>query len=74
VTAVQNDQNSQFVLIVGPDHKVAQKTVMLGEQLAQNFIVKSGVKLGDQVIVDGIQKVKVGQTVTSTVAPASSGQ
>jgi hypothetical protein len=54
------------VLTVGADNKVAQQTVVLGEQIAQNFIVKSGVKLGDRVIVDGIQKVKVGQVVTTT--------
>lgn len=71
VTAVQTDQNSQYVLVVGPDHKVTQKTVTLGDQIEQNFVVKSGVSLGEQVIVDGIQKVKVGQTVTSTMAPAS---
>ncbi len=71
VSAVQTDQNSSFVLIVGPDNKVAQKTVILGDQIAQNFIVKSGIKLGDRVIVDGIQKVKPGQTVSATTADDS---
>jgi len=71
VSAVQTDQNSSFVLIVGPDNKVAQRSVTLGEQIAQNFIVKSGIKLGDRVIVDGIQKVKAGQTVTATTADDS---
>ncbi len=66
VAAVQTDQDSSFVLTVGADNKVAQQTVVLGQQIAQNFIVKSGVKLGDRVIVDGIQKVKVGQVVTTT--------
>jgi membrane fusion protein (multidrug efflux system) len=66
VAAVQTDQDSSFVLIVEPDNKVTQQTVTLGDQIAQNFIVKSGVKLGDRVIVDGIQKVKVGQSVTAT--------
>ena len=74
ITAVQTDQNSQFVLVVGPDHKVQQKTVTLGDQIGQNFVVKSGVNLGDEVIVDGIQKVKAGQTVTTTISLASSGQ
>jgi len=71
VAAVQTDQNSEFVLTVGPDHKVAQQTVTLGQQIGQNFIVKSGLKLGDQVIVDGIQKVKIGNPVTTTTAPAT---
>ncbi len=72
VSAVQTDQHGQFVLTVGPDHKVHQEIVTLGEQIAQNFIVKFGLKLGDQVIVDGTQKVKVGDTVTTTTAPAES--
>ncbi len=68
VSAVQTDQNSSYVLTVGADDKVAQRTVTLGDQVAQNFVVKSGLQLGDQVIVDGVQKVKVGDTVTVTTA------
>jgi membrane fusion protein (multidrug efflux system) len=66
VSAVQTDQNSQYVLTVGTDNKVAQQTVTLGDQIAQNFVVKSGLQAGDRVIVDGIQKVKAGETVTTT--------
>jgi membrane fusion protein (multidrug efflux system) len=65
VAAVQTDQNSSYVLVVGADNKVSQQTVTLGDQIDQNFVVKSGVKLGDKVIVDGIQKVKPGETVTA---------
>ena len=71
VAAVQTDQNSSYVLTVGADDKVAQQTVTLGDQVGQNYIVKSGVKLGDNVIVDGMQKVKVGDTVTVTTATAT---
>lgn len=70
IAAVQADQNSSFVLVVGPDKKVIQQTVTLGDQVAQNYIVKSGLKVGQDVIVDGIQKVKVGGTVTVTYAPS----
>jgi membrane fusion protein (multidrug efflux system) len=71
VAAVQTDQNSSYVLVVGPDNKVQQQTITLGPQIGQNYVAKSGVALNDRVIVDGIQKVKVGQAVTPTVqAPA----
>jgi membrane fusion protein (multidrug efflux system) len=70
VAAVQTDQNSSFVLVVGTDKKVTQQTVTLGDQIAQNYVVKSGLKVGQDVIVDGIQKVKVGETVSVTYAPA----
>jgi membrane fusion protein (multidrug efflux system) len=69
VAAVQTDQSSSFVLTVGPENKVAKQTVVLGEQIAQNYIVKSGITLGERVIVDGIQKVKIGQIVNPAVAP-----
>jgi membrane fusion protein (multidrug efflux system) len=70
VAAVQTDQNSSFVLIVGTDKKVTQQTVTLGDQIAQNYVVKSGLTVGQNVIVDGIQKVKVGETVSVIYAPA----
>jgi membrane fusion protein (multidrug efflux system) len=67
VAAVQTDQNGNFVLVLGPDNKVAQTNVTLGDQIAQNFIVKSGLVPGQQVIIDGIQKVKIGEAVNPTV-------
>ena len=71
VAAVQTDQNSSFVLVVGADNKVAQQTVTLGDQIDENYVVKSGLSAGQNVIVDGIQKVKVGSAVTVTDAPAT---
>jgi len=73
VAAVQTDQNSEFVLLVGAANKVVEQKITLGEQIGQNFVVKSGLKLGDKVIVDGIQKVKVGDAVSATMAPAATG-
>jgi membrane fusion protein (multidrug efflux system) len=69
VAAVQMDPNSSYVLVVGPDRKVSQQTVTLGDQIAQNYVVRSGLKAGQDVIVDGIQKVKVGSAVSVTFAP-----
>jgi len=71
VTAIQTDQNGQYVLVVGPDHKVAQETVTVGDQIAQDDVVRSGLKAGEMVIVDGIQKVKVGDPVNETVVPGA---
>jgi len=44
--------------------------VKLGDQIAQNFEVKSGLSAGQQVIIDGIQKVKNGEVVSPIVEPA----
>lgn len=71
VAAVQNDQAGSFVLVVGNDNKVAQVSVTLGDQIDENFVVKSGLQAGERVVVDGIQKVKVGEVVAPALAPAT---
>ena len=71
VAAVQTDKTGKYVLVVAPDNKVAQRTVTLGQQITQDFIVKSGVALGDRVIVSGLQKVKIGEVVAPTVEPTA---
>ncbi len=65
VQAVQNDQQGRFVLLVDPGGTVRQQTVTLGRQLGQDWIVTAGLKGGEQVIVQGLQKVKAGQQVTA---------
>jgi membrane fusion protein (multidrug efflux system) len=71
VAAVQTDQSSNFVLVVDRDNKVRQQTITTGTQIGQSFVVKSGLAANDRVIIDGIQKVKIGQPVTVTVQPAA---
>ena len=60
-------QGVNQVGVVGPDNKVTIKSVQLGPQLADVWIVESGLQAGDSVIVDGLQRVKNGMTV----APAA---
>lgn len=71
VAAVQNEQAGSYVLVVGPDNKVAQKRVELGEQLAQDYIINGGLSGGERVIVEGIQKVHPGDTVNPQSAPSA---
>jgi membrane fusion protein (multidrug efflux system) len=68
VAAVQTDQQGSYVLLVGPDDKVKQQPVKLGRQIAQSFIVDQGLSGGEQVIVQGVQKVRPGQAVTPVQA------
>ncbi len=73
VESVQTDRNGSFVLVVGPDNKVRQQPVALGRQVAQDFIVEKGLSGGERVIVAGVQKVRPGETVHPTEAPARNG-
>ena len=66
VQAVQNEQQGQFVLVVGPDNKVGQRTVKTGRQIGQDYIVESGLSGGERVITEGIQKVHPGEAVSPT--------
>lgn len=62
-TAVQSDQQGNFVLMILEDNTVKRMNVDLGKRVDLNVIVNSGIKLGDTVIVRGVQKVREGQKV-----------
>ncbi len=65
VAAVQTDQSGSYVLTVGPDGTVHQQSVVLGRQIAQDFIVSKGLSGGERVIVEGVQKVRPGEKVNA---------
>ena len=64
--AVLELQGIYQVGVVGSDNKVTIQTVKLGPQLADVWLVESGLKAGDSVVVDGLQRVKSGMTVAPT--------
>src|SRR5690606_25314261 len=64
--AVQRDTQGGFVLVVGKDGNVARKAVVLDSQQGGNWLISSGLAADDQVIVSGIQKVKVGTPAKAT--------
>jgi len=73
--AVTELQGSYQVAVVGPDNKVTMKVVKRGPAEGTMFIIDEGLKAGDKVVVEGIQRVRSGMTVVPTeaaAAPASS--
>jgi len=71
VAAIQADQNGDYVLVLGAGNKIVETNVTLGAQIDQNFVVKSGLQAGQDVVTDGIEKVKNGEVVSPTVETAS---
>ena len=61
--AVAELQGVYQVGLVGPDNKVTVKAVNLGPQIGDAWIVESGLQAGDNVIVDGLQRIRNGMTV-----------
>ena len=62
--AVTELQGSYQVAVVGSDNKVNIRPVKVGERVDTMWILESGVKPGELVIVAGLQKVRDGSTVT----------
>lgn len=61
--AVTQVLGRQFVTVVGPDNRAEQRAVELGERIGDQWIVRTGVKLGERVIVEGTQKAPPGTVV-----------
>ena len=64
--SVSELQGVYQVGVVSQDNKVTIKTVKLGPQIGDMWTVESGLRVGDNVIVDGLQRVRSGVTVTTT--------
>jgi membrane fusion protein (multidrug efflux system) len=59
------------VLVVGADNKVALRSVTLGNRVGANYIITDGVKAGERIIVEGLQKARPGAVVNPTEQPAT---
>jgi membrane fusion protein (multidrug efflux system) len=66
--AVSELQGSHQVAVVGSDNKVTIKVVKVGATEGNMFVIDEGLKPGDRVVVEGIQRVKSGMTVAPTEA------
>lgn len=61
--ALLADAQGQFVMIVDPQSKVAVQRVKAGSMASGDFIITEGLKGGEQLIVNGLQKVRPGSVV-----------
>ncbi|HEY1760940.1 MAG TPA: efflux RND transporter periplasmic adaptor subunit [Bryobacteraceae bacterium] len=61
--AVFDLQGTRELAVVGSDNKVSIRPVTLGETVEHDWIVSEGVKPGERVVVEGVQKVRPGMQV-----------
>jgi membrane fusion protein (multidrug efflux system) len=71
VGITHNPQGEATALVVGPDNKVASRTLQLKGTRGDQWIVASGLADGERVIVAGVQKVQPGAPVQASEAPAA---
>jgi membrane fusion protein (multidrug efflux system) len=67
--SVQVTQGVSSVLVVDKEDAVAQRVVTLGERFRDFFIVTEGLKPGERVVVEGVQKAIPGRKVRPTEQP-----
>lgn len=61
--AVQSSPQGQFVMVVGAESKATPTPVKTGDMSGGDFIIAEGLKGGEQVIVNGLQKARPGTVV-----------
>lgn len=67
--AVGTDQNKKYVMVVGDDNKAEYREVGLGASVDGQRVVSSGLKVGERIVVKGLQRVRPGASVApQTVA------
>ncbi|MDA3450266.1 MULTISPECIES: multidrug efflux RND transporter periplasmic adaptor subunit AdeD [Acinetobacter] len=59
-------KGNPLVWIVGKDNKAEQRKITLGDAIDNRWLVTSGLKAGDQVIVEGLQGLSAGMTIKPT--------
>ena len=65
--AVGTDQNRKFVFVVGADSKAEYRPVTLGPQVDGLRVVRDGLKPGEKIVVNGLQRVRPGAPVTAEI-------
>jgi len=70
--AVTEMQSAKVVYVVGAENKVVLRSVTLAQRVGSDYIVSDGVKAGERIIVEGLQKVRPGDTVNPTEQPLTS--
>ena len=66
--AIGTDQDKKFVMVVGDDNRALYRAITLGGTVDGLRIITSGLKSGDRVVVNGLQRVRAGALLKSEVA------
>jgi len=65
--AIGTDQNKKFVLVVSADNKAEYREVTLGANVDNLRVVTSGLKSGERIVVNGLQRIRPGALIVPQV-------
>lgn len=72
--SIATDQNFKYCWVIGKDNLPERRNLTLGQRQGEWRVVREGVKSGDQVVFEGVQRVRAGQAVEAKPAPADALQ
>jgi len=64
--SVQEEQQGRFVLVVNKENKIEKRMVTLGGRYDVRWEVLKGLEIGEKIVVEGLQKVRVGIVVDTS--------
>jgi len=67
--AVGTDQDKKFVLVLKPDSTVEYRPIQLGRLVDGYRVVTTGLKAGERIVVNGLQRVRPGMKVSAARGP-----
>jgi len=67
--AVSTDQSRKFVVVVGAGNKAEYRPVSLGPAIDGLRVVRSGLKAGETIVVNGLQRVRPGEPLAPRIVP-----
>src|SRR5690554_1443053 len=71
--AIGTDQNKRFVVVVDEQNKTAYREVHLGATQEGQRVVEAGLRAGERIVVNGLQRIRPGDPVRPLPALASAG-
>ena len=66
--AVAELQGKSFVWVIGGDNKASQRAVKVGDSAGGSVLILEGLKAGERIVVEGLQKVREGVPVQPVTA------
>jgi RND family efflux transporter MFP subunit len=67
--AISTDQDRRYVLVVGAGNALEYRAVTTGPMVYGLRVVRAGLKAGDRIVVNGLQRVRPGMVINPVVVP-----
>jgi membrane fusion protein (multidrug efflux system) len=73
MASVMQDRQGKYVFVLGQDNRVSRRPIVTGARIGNRWAVTSGVKEGEQIITQGLQRIADQQLVSPREANDNEG-